>query len=69
VQATGEAFSHQKRTSGTSKMKFMKCFLFFGVIYAIESGSTTLVDTLQYGSPDAAVLRNIKHCNREPRGK
>jgi hypothetical protein len=34
VQATGEAFSPQKRTSSTSKDEIY-CFLFFWVIFAL----------------------------------
>ncbi len=35
VQVTEEAFSPQKRTSSTSKMKFLHFFLFLWVIFAL----------------------------------
>jgi hypothetical protein len=34
VQATGKAFSPQKRTSALHKIKFNNCFLLFWVIFA-----------------------------------
>ncbi len=51
VQAAGEAFSPQKRTSSPPKMKFIHFFLFMWVIFVLldpdldcesRSGSTTL---------------------------
>ncbi len=39
VQATGEAFSHQKRTSSTSKMKYINFFYFIGHFCSPGSGS------------------------------
>jgi hypothetical protein len=35
VQATGEAFSPQTRTSSTSKDEIINCFIFFWAIFAL----------------------------------
>jgi hypothetical protein len=35
LQATGEVFNPQKRTSSAIKVKFINCFLFFWVIFAL----------------------------------
>ncbi len=51
AQATGEAFSSQKRTSSTSKHEISLLFLFFGVIFALlDSDPATHINSDPCGS-------------------
>ncbi len=55
VQATGEDFSPQKRTSSTSKMKFIYFFLCLWVIFALLDPDTDPGTAL---NPDTIWIRN-----------
>ncbi len=53
VQATGEAFSSQKRTSSTSKMKFINFLLCLWVIFVLPDPDSDCEAGSRYGSRDS----------------
>jgi hypothetical protein len=66
TQATGEAFSPQKRTSSNSKHEFLYFFSFLWVIFALldpDPHSATQINADPCGSGSATLNTNVTFCH------